>query len=58
MFYQIFLSPQMKRSAIVSYKHGKYAMSYELPNYLRLRILGNKEVARKSPVFLVKRKFC
>ena len=31
MFYQIFLSPQVKRWAIVTYKHG----IYELPNELR-----------------------
>ena len=37
MFYQIFLSPQVKRLAIITYKHG----IYELPNDLRLRILGN-----------------
>ena len=33
---QIFLSPQEKRCAIITYKHG----IYELPNNLRLRILG------------------
>ena len=37
MFYQIFLSPQMKRIVIISDKHG----IYELPNDLRLRKLGN-----------------
>ena len=37
IFYQISLSPQAKRSAIISNKHG----IYELPNDLRLRILGN-----------------
>ena len=35
MFYQIFLSRQVKPYAIISYKHG----TYELPN--DLRILGN-----------------
>ena len=39
MFYQIFFSPQVKWCAIITYKHG----IYELPNGLRLRILGNKE---------------
>ena len=39
MFYQIFLSPQVKRSAIISNKHGIYGLSHELPNVLRLRIL-------------------
>ena len=36
MFYQIFLSPQVKQCAIITYKHG----IYELPNDLRLKILG------------------
>ena len=33
MFYQIFLSPQVKQWAIITYKHG----IYELPNDLRLK---------------------
>ena len=37
VFYQIFLSPQGERWAIITYKDG----IYELPNDLRLRILGN-----------------
>ena len=40
MFYEVFLSPQVKRIAIISNKHG----IYELPNDLRLndlRKLGN-----------------
>ena len=41
MFYQIFLSPQVKRWAIIIYKHGIYELPHELPNDLRLRILGN-----------------
>ena len=39
MFYQIYLSPQVKRWAIISYKHGIYELSHELPNDLRLRKL-------------------
>ena len=39
MFYQIFFSPQVKRSAIISDKHGIYELPNELPN--DLRILGN-----------------
>ena len=27
MFYQIFLSPQVKRCAIITYKHGMYRLS-------------------------------
>ena len=41
MFYQIFLSPQVKRCTIIAYKHGIYELSHELLNDLRLRILGN-----------------
>ena len=43
MFYQIFLSPQVKRSAIISNKQGVYQLPHELSNNLRLRILGYKE---------------
>ena len=31
MFYQIFLSPQVKRSAIITYKQGTYEFPHELP---------------------------
>ena len=41
MFYQILLSPQVKRWAIITDKHSIYKLTYELPNDLRLRILGN-----------------
>ena len=36
MFYQSFLSPQVKRWAIITYKHGIYELPHELPNELRL----------------------
>ena len=42
MFYQIFLSPQVKRSAIISNKQGVHELPHEFPNDLS-RILGNKE---------------
>ena len=41
MFNQIFLSPQEKRLAIITYKHGIYKLPHEFPNDLRLRILEN-----------------
>ena len=41
MFYQIFLSPQVKRWAIITYKHGIYELPNGLPDDLRLRIIGN-----------------
>ena len=48
MFYQIFFSLQVKRIVIISNKHDKFELSYELPNDLRLRILGNYEISGKS----------
>ena len=36
MFYQISLSPQVKRCAIITYKHCVYELLHELPNDLRL----------------------
>ena len=51
MFYQIFLSLQVKRYAIITYKHGIYELPHELPNDLRLRIflrkLGNTRKVSK-----------
>ena len=41
MFYHIFLSPQVKRFAIITYKHGIYELPHQLPNKVRLGILGN-----------------
>ena len=41
MFYKIFFSPQVKQSMIISNKHGIYELAHELPNDLRLGILGN-----------------
>ena len=41
LFYQIFLSLQVKPTVIISNKHGIYELSHELPNDLSLKILGN-----------------
>ena len=41
MFYQISLLQQVKRWAISIFKYGMYKLPHELPNDLRLRILGN-----------------
>ena len=41
MFYQIFHSAQVKRWAIITYKHGIYELSHKLPNDLRRKILEN-----------------
>ena len=35
MFHQIFLSPQGKRCAIITYKHDIYELPHDLPNDLR-----------------------
>ena len=48
MFYQIFFSPQVKRSPIISNKQGIYELPHELKNDIKLRILGNKEISEKS----------
>ena len=41
MLSQIFLAPQVKRSAIIGTKHGIYDMPHELPIDLRLWISEN-----------------
>ena len=41
MFYQLFLLPQVKRCAIIIYKHVTYKLYHKLPNHLRFRELGN-----------------
>ena len=47
MFYQIVLSPKVKRWAIVTYKHGIYELLHELPNDLRLKKFGNNRKVSK-----------
>ena len=51
MFYQILLSPQMKRCAIITYKHG----IYELPHDSRLRYLGNMRKVSKTHRMIAQR---
>ena len=41
IFYEIFLSLQMKECAIITYKHGIYEIPHELWIDLRLSIFGN-----------------
>ena len=42
MFYQIFLSPQVKKLwAIITYKQGIYELPHELANDVRPKKLGN-----------------
>ena len=52
MFYQIILSQQVKRWAMITYKHGIYELPHELLNDLRLRILGNEEISGKCLNFI------
>ena len=37
MFYQIFLSPQVKQIVIISNKHDMYKLNHKLPKDLRLK---------------------
>ena len=41
LLYQIFFSPQVHQSVIISNKHGIYELPDELAKDLRLKILGN-----------------
>ena len=41
MFYQIFVSAQVKRREIITDKHGIYELPQELPKDLGRRNLGN-----------------
>ena len=41
IFYEIFLSPQVKPCAIITSKHAIYEFPHEWRKDLRLRILGN-----------------
>ena len=47
-----FLSPQVKQIVIISNKHGIYWLPNELPNDLRVRILGNQEILSRSQIFI------
>ena len=45
MFYQIFLSPQVKQCSIIPYYYGIYELPHNVLNDLRFRILGNKVIS-------------
>ena len=51
MFYQVFLSPEVKKCAVITNKHGIYELPHEFPDDLRLRILGNNERSGKCQNF-------
>ena len=52
MVEEIFLSPQVKRSPIISNKYGIYGLLHKLSKDFRLRILGNLEISGKFPNFI------
>ena len=52
MFYHRPDSPQVKRNVISSIANLVYELPHELPNDLRLRILGNKEILGKSRIWV------
>ena len=52
MYYRIFLSSELKRYAIITYKHRIDELPYELPNELRLRILKKYQIFRKCLNFI------
>ena len=52
MFYQSFLSPQVKRCAIITYERDINELPHELPNELRLRIFRNEEISGKCQNFV------
>ena len=45
-------SPQVKRSVIISNKHGVYELADELPNNLRLRILEKGNISKLFSLML------
>ena len=49
MFYQIFISQQLKQFVIITYIHRKYELPHKLLNDLRLMKLGN---IRKESKFI------
>ena len=52
MFYEIFLSLQVKPIVIVSNKPGIYELPHEFSKNLRPRILKNYEILRRSQIFI------
>ena len=48
MFYQIFLSPQVKLLAIITSKHGIYELPHDLPNDLAFSPMGGALCSHKK----------
>ena len=54
IFYHRPDQPQVKRKVVATTTSLVYGFSHELPNNLRLRILGNKEILGKSLIWFEK----
>ena len=52
IFCQISLSPQVKQSVDISNKHVMHELPHKLPYDLKLSILGNLKISRKSQNFI------
>ena len=50
VFVQIFLSPQVKRSVIISNKIGLDKLPHKMKNDLRLSIIGNQKLSGKYQI--------
>ena len=48
MFNKSFFSPDVKRLAIITYKHGIFELPHELPNDLSLNNFRNQESLKTS----------
>ena len=48
MFYQVFLSPQVKRNTILTNEHGIYKLPLELPNNSRLEDIRKYQESLKN----------
>ena len=51
MFYQILLSPQVKRREIISDKYGIYKLPNEVPNNLRLMARSREDLENLNLFF-------
>ena len=49
MFQQTFLSPEVKRFAIITYKQGIYELPHELPSTLSLRKIRKYQQSVLNP---------
>ena len=52
-FHNILRLFNVKRWAIITFKHGIYTLPHELPNDIRRRLLGNEEISGKYLNFTV-----